>query len=44
MNSISRMPPRDSLTSLARSGRPALRRAGVLADLPVQHAQRIEHA
>ena len=26
MNSISRMPPRDSLTSLARSGRPAARR------------------
>jgi hypothetical protein len=27
VNSISRMPPRDSLTSLARSGRPALRLA-----------------
>jgi hypothetical protein len=26
MNSISRMPPRESLTSLARSGRPAARR------------------
>jgi hypothetical protein len=35
MNSISRMPPRESLTSLARAGRPALR-LGVVADLAVQ--------
>jgi hypothetical protein len=44
MNSISRMPPRESLTSLARcraAGGAALR---LLADLAVQLAQALEDA
>ena len=44
MNSISRMPPRDSFTSLARSGRPAARRCASSRILRVQLAQPFEHA